>query len=130
MTQLPEGMFRQTSPCIDCPFRKEGGVRHSQEMMASYISYFVSSPGATFPCHRSVPKDDPRTKWSAWREGQTVCAGGLIFAKKLGIEGATVRLGLLHGGYDPAQMTDEDQVFDSVSEMLAVSKEEEDARNQ
>ena len=82
-TEPSEDMFRQHKPCSDCPFRKEGGVRHGVDRTLAYASYFTVFPGATFPCHQSVPKDDDRQGWSAWRAGQTLCAGGLIFAEKL-----------------------------------------------
>jgi len=113
-------LFKQKSPCNDCPFRREGGVRHSRDMLSSYIDYFTTYPGATFPCHKSVQSDDDRTKWSPWREGQVLCAGGLIFALKQGSINQVMSTGLLLKEYDPAQHPADavEAVFDSAEEML------------
>jgi len=118
--RLKADIFAQKVPCDDCPFRKKGGVRHTPEMLASYISYFINAPGATFPCHKSVNKTDDREGWSEWKDGQVLCAGGLIFAAKLQRENGVTRLGKAKGWYDPAQHTAEEKalVFDSVRDML------------
>ncbi len=121
MPELPEGMFDLKEPCADCPFRKEGGVRHSLAMMTSYISYFLGWPGATFPCHRSVPKSDTRTQWSVWQPGQVMCAGGLIFAGKHGVENAVMIAGRRCGAYDKSKLKCEESVFDTADEMLAAA---------
>lgn len=117
-------IFRQRVPCEDCPFRREGGVRHSTEMMVSYISYFVSFPGASFPCHKSVLKSDDRSTWSEWQDGQVLCVGGLIFATKQRCSNFMMRAATVFGWYSPAQHTDEEKslVFDSIEEMLANRK--------
>lgn len=119
-------IFKQRAPCADCPFRREGGVRHSLRMMASYISYFIGPVPATFPCHKSVPKSDPRNKWSAWQDGQVICAGGLIFALKQQHCNKLMTAGLMSGAYDPAQHLEVDAVFNTPAEMLA-SAEGDDA---
>lgn len=121
---LTADMFRQTSPCADCPFRRVGGVRHPLLRMASYIAYFLRWPGATFPCHRTVPKDDDRSQWSAWREGQTICAGGMIFAEKYGRRNGVMVAGRVLGFYDESQLTGREEVFDTVEEMLKTAQEE------
>lgn len=117
---LKPEIFKQRVPCADCPFRREGGVRHGREMMASYASYFLTDPGATFPCHKSVPKDDTRETWSAWRDGQVVCAGGLLLAAKYQFRNALVRFAVAKGMYDPSQHTADELalVFDTFEEMV------------
>lgn len=117
---LKPEIFKQKIPCTDCPFRKEGGVRHGREMMQSYIDHFTRMPGATFPCHKSVPKTDTREDWSPWQDGQVLCAGGLIFAAKVERGNAITKAGKANGWYDPAQHTPEERatVFDSEAEML------------
>jgi hypothetical protein len=113
-------IYKQRVPCVDCPFRREGGVRHSLTQMVSYIRYFTADPATTFPCHKSVPKTDPRDKFSDWQDGQVLCAGGLIFAAKQGLRNSVVRHGVLQRWYDPAIHTADERaiVFDSIGEML------------
>lgn len=117
---LPDGMFNQKVPCADCPFKRDGGVRHTLGQMAAYASYFVQWPGSTFPCHKSVPKDDDRAQWSEWRAGQVLCAGGIIFARKLDTFNAVMAKGAIDGVFDANQYSEEAkaQVFDSLGEML------------
>jgi hypothetical protein len=112
-------IFTQKSPCVTCPFVK-GVERHAPAMQASYASYFLHPVGVTFPCHKSVPKDDDRTTWSAWREGQVICAGGLIFAAKQGRQNSLVRLAVDQGWYDPACHTEADtaRVYDTIEDMV------------
>jgi hypothetical protein len=116
--ELSEEMFKQKQPCSDCPFRKEGGVRHGAQAAAEYALYFCGKKAVTFPCHQTVPKDDPRDDWSGWREGQTLCAGGLAFAEKLGVRNNIVRHGMAQGWYDPTKRIDTGMVFDSIAEMM------------
>lgn len=124
--RLSAAIFKQRVPCSDCPFRKEGGVRHPEAMMASYIAYHVTTPGVTFPCHKSVEESDTRETWSAWQNGQVLCAGGLLFAAKQGKENNVMRFGRECGWYDPVAQTPEERalVFDSVDEMLDAAKED------
>ena len=118
--RLKPEIFAQKTPCSDCPFRKDGGTRHGLDMATDYIAYHIIKPGATFPCHKSVPKSDTRETWSAWQDGQVLCAGGLIFASKLGAENGVMAAGREQGWFDPASQTPEDRatVFDSIEEML------------
>ena len=115
-----DGIFNQRVPCADCPFRKEGGVRHPLANVVGYLHHFVTWPGATFPCHKSVPADDDRQRWSPWREGQVLCAGGLILATKLGHRNQIMEAGLAAGLFDPNQFTEAAKatVFDSVADMV------------
>lgn len=109
-------MFAQLTPCEDCPFRRNGGVRHGMVAL-NYASYFVSWPGFTFPCHRTVPKDDNREEFAPWREGQHICPGGLILAEKLGACNLPMAIGKEKGWYHPEKLVGRDEVFDSLREM-------------
>jgi hypothetical protein len=119
-----QDMFRQTKPCSDCPFLKDGGVRHPLDQMCAYASYFLFYPGATFPCHQSVPKDDDRQGWSAWKSGQTLCAGGIIFAEKHGLRNAIVIYGAAQGWLKTDElMRSAATVFDSIEDMIRTTIE-------
>src|SRR5476649_2648599 len=95
-------MFKLKTPCADCPFRKEGGVRHGGLPAFAYASYFVQGDGATFPCHRSVPARTERGSWSKWQDGQVMCAGGLILAEKVHMRSRTIQACINTGAHDPA----------------------------
>ncbi len=118
--RLKPDIFKQRVPCVDCPFRKVGGVRHGKYMLASYISYFTTMPGSMFPCHKSVPPDVDRNKWTEWQDGQVVCAGGLLFAAKQRTVNVITAIGIALGWYNPHVHTPEelDLVFDSADDML------------
>ena len=113
-------IFGQKTPCADCPFRKDGGARHSIEMMESYIAHFTEMPGSSFPCHKSVPKADDRSGWSEWQDGQVLCVGGLIFAAKQERGNLLTLFGMAQGWYDPSQHSEADRalVFDTPDEMV------------
>lgn len=108
--------FRQSKPCADCPFKKVGSSRHGVTAAASYLSYFTESPAITFPCHKSVAAADDRAAWSEWQEGQTICAGGLLFAEKIGQTNAIGAIAC-ELGWAPADGA-ADEVFSSKAEML------------
>jgi len=124
---IKTGAFNQKAPCNDCPFRKKGGVRYGLVSAFNYMKYFVTYPGRTFPCHKSVPAEIPRDQWSEWQPGQVLCAGGLIFAKKQGEEYLIMKIGIERGVYDPNQHLEEDSVFDTPEEMLSVAEDFEEA---
>jgi hypothetical protein len=118
VSQPTPEMFKQRVPCATCPFRKDVAP-HTPELQASYASYFVTLPGATFPCHKSVPQDDDRSTWSSWRDGQVLCVGGMIFAAKLGRTNAIMLYGIAQGWFDPTFTPDEQAVVhDSIDEMI------------
>ena len=121
-SRLKPEIFRPRVPCQDCPFRKEGGVRHGRNA-ANYIRYF-QWPGSTFPCHKSVPKELPRDRWTEWQVGQVLCVGGLLFAAKQGWFSAIVGIGVTRGWYRSDQHTPEElaTVFDTPEDMLTANK--------
>lgn len=122
-------IFAQKTPCQECPFRRDSTVTYAPGEVITYASYFVSFPGATFPCHKSVPKSDDRSQWSPWQDGQVLCAGGLIFAVKNRRFNLVMLEGLRQGWWHPNQYSDEAKarVFDSLREAL-VKMEGEDGQ--
>lgn len=118
MTQVTRDIFKLKSPCADCPFRKEGGVRHGYLRALEYAGHFIFGRGATFPCHRSVPEHIDRSGPSAWQAGQQMCAGGLIFAEHVNARSLTVEACIAMGAHDPATLTDADQVFGSLPDLV------------
>ena len=129
--ELSADMYRQTKPCADCPFLKKGGVRHGIESVFQYAYYFTHDPGATFPCHQTRRPGQNNEGWEHWSEGQTICAGGLIFSLKVKMQNLLTRLALRNGWWKPADMRDTDKVCDSWHELAEVQNGDtspEDAR--
>lgn len=122
-TEMTADMYRQTKPCDDCPFRKDAAGKYTPQERLAYARHFLDFPGSTFPCHKSVPKDDDRSGWSAWREGQTMCAGGLILSHKLRMVSLPTFHAYQRGWFKPDEMQDTDKVVESVAELLLTGNE-------
>lgn len=67
--------FKVTSPCADCPFRKEGGIALS-EARAREISGVMLTDEGSFTCHKTLPSGE------GTRRQEAHCAGALLFALK------------------------------------------------
>lgn len=117
-------MYRQTKPCSDCPFLKKGGVRHGPRAVTTYASYFTLEPPATFPCHQTRRPGQNNDAWEPWTEGQTICAGGLIFAEKTGLKNSLLRFAQRMGWYYPSGLRETETVCGSYEELVALQKEE------
>jgi hypothetical protein len=117
---VSQDIFKLKSPCVDCPFRKDSnGVRHGRLRALEYALYFIGLMGHVFPCHRSVPEHLDRSGWTQWQDGQQMCAGGLAFAENVGQHSLTLQTCIDKGWHDPSTLTDREQVFASLPEMLA-----------
>ena len=123
--ELSEDMFRQKQPCRDCPFLKQGGVRHGIKAVLDYASYFVLEPPVTFPCHETRYQGQDNSTMQPWRAGQTICAGGLIFAEKVKRPNTLLRLAAKVGWYKPEELRGRDTVVDSIKELLELNKGEQ-----
>lgn len=67
------------SPCDNCPFRREGGIKLRPARIREIAGMMLESQGGTFPCHKTVDYegDEPRVS----RDAQH-CAGAVAFALK------------------------------------------------
>lgn len=115
-------MFALKRACPDCPFRKDGGIRLTRGRTIEVAGYFITGQGGTFPCHRTVKDDDedddqPRPISPDWQ----LCAGGMIFADKVGRSSAMMQLGIRLGLMKLDQLEDRDGIVDSLKELLALS---------
>src|SRR4051812_43269655 len=121
-TEPSADMFRQTKPCSDCPFRKENGIRHGTSHVLAYLSYFVNEPSATFPCHETRHDGQNNDEWAPWREGQTICAGGLILAEKLGTRNRLLQYAIDKGWYKPSKLQERETIVDDVDELVRLNE--------
>jgi hypothetical protein len=116
--------FNLTTPCDNCPFRREGGIRLHRKRAHDIAALFTDEQGGTFPCHKTVDydtdtdDDGPRPM----RPEEKMCAGGLIFAEKQGVANQMVRIMERIGAYDPRKLRGHDAVFDDLDEMLAAQE--------
>ena len=115
--------FKLKAPCVSCPFMR-GGVKHGPESALGYAAHLTFGRGATFPCHRTVDPAQDRSKWQPWGEGQQMCAGGLIFAEKVGHRSETTQALVDAGLHDVESLNDiKGEVFGAVDEMLKYHSE-------
>lgn len=106
--------WTMTTPCPDCPFRKEGGIPLRRGRIREIGGMMLDSRGGTFPCHRSVDYAVRN------EDAETHCAGALIFAEKQGTLPQLARIMGRLGVYDPRKFTDESRslVWDSLGQWL------------
>lgn len=108
--------YDMTTPCNDCPFRREGGLRIDVERVKEIAGLFLVSGGGTFACHKTTgacgnnPKEERH------------CAGALIFAEKNGNANQMMRIMERLRMYDHTKLTDRESVFSSLKEMLKANR--------
>lgn len=107
--------YELRSPCHNCPFRKDGGIRLRAGRVRELIRA-TGNPGAEFACHKTTRDDGERR--TATPESQH-CAGALIFADKRGTSTQMTRIMERLGGFDASKLKGHELVFDSVGEMIA-----------
>lgn len=106
--------YDMTTPCGDCPFRREGFI----QLTAGRCHEIVEHEGG-FPCHRTLDysADDgrktPQTK---------VCAGFLILREQSLGPNQMMRIVERCGGYDAKKLLENNpavaEVFGSLDEMV------------
>jgi hypothetical protein len=103
--------FKLKRPCEDCPFLKEGGIRLRKARAEEIGGMMLSSDGGTFACHKTTD--------SGGSEGpEQHCAGALIFAEKHHTATQSMRVAERLRMYDFTKLQGEDDVFDTIEEML------------
>lgn len=115
--------FELRSPCADCPFLREGGIRLRRARIDEICGYVLGRQGGAFPCHKTTISDEGP-------DGECVrvgipssqhCAGALIFAEKHGTATQLTRIMERLGAYDASKLVGHERVFDSVEEMLVMA---------
>jgi len=108
--------FDLKTPCSNCPFRREGGVRLYSARVIEIAGGFLSNRGGDFPCHKTVDHDDDDNRITT-KDSQH-CAGALIFAEKNENQTQMMRISERLRLYDPASYVGHELVFDDLDEML------------
>lgn len=109
--------YTQTSPCGNCPFLKEGGIRLHPERAREIADNMLSTEGATFACHKTaIDSDDENGRTEG--PDSLHCAGALIFAEKNGNATQMMRICERLGMYDASKLKNQHLVFDDLDQML------------
>ena len=112
-----------TTPCGNCPFRREGGIRLDS---ASRVREIADTDGV-FPCHKGVDYDGDSDGEPIIPAKAPVCAGWLLFNEKRGHAGQLVRIAERLRSYDASKMQATNpasaEVFDTVKEMVAAQRQ-------
>ena len=104
------------TPCSNCPFRKEGGIRLRAARVKELIRT-TQNPGAEFACHKTT-KDNDEGERRATEKSQH-CAGALVFADKQGTSSQMMRIAERFGGLDWRKLEGHTDVFDSSRAFVA-----------
>jgi hypothetical protein len=107
-------VFEMASPCENCPFLRDHGVRLLPERVREIAGSMLRLDGGGFFCHKTV---DYAHDYGEVTADSQHCVGALLFAQKHGKETAIMR-SARRLGWDPAALRGHDRVFDSVEEML------------
>ena len=113
---MSTNQYAMTSPCVNCPFRKVGGIRLSKERAKE-----IASHDGSFPCHKTTSSDEDGNPCETGKE--KACAGFLIFNEKRGRPNQMMRIAERLGMYDPTKLRGHDEVFGSMAEMLRASED-------
>ena len=106
----PYGM---TTPCSNCPFRKDIPPFLRPERVREIQRSLVRSE---FPCHKTTTHDDDGDYVP--KPGEEMhCAGALILKEKLGQSSQMMRIAERLGMYDHTKLDMGAPVFDSFDEM-------------
>lgn len=107
------------TPCKDCPFRREGGVRLYAARIKEIAGVVAPDDGhgGTFACHKTTGVcGGPATQ-------QLECTGALIFAYKQGVTSNFIRImeriGMVN--VDELAMGEHPEIFDDVDDMLTAA---------
>lgn len=100
-------------PCIDCPFRREGGCRIGRGHAAAIVDMMLEQgAGGCFPCHKTTEA----TGQPPGREQH--CAGALIFAELRNRRTQAMQIAQRIGWYFPELLSGAADLFGSVEELL------------
>lgn len=118
MVEKKSRPFALTSPCDNCPFRKDVQPYLREERVRELDRALVQ---ATFDCHKTTfatggeyGDEDGVYK----RSGREVhCAGALIMLEKMGRPSQMMRIAGRLGIYDPDALRTDVPVYDSFDEM-------------
>ena len=108
--------FSMTKPCVDCPFRVARKFPLPRARKAE-IARAVIGEGRAFPCHKTTQFDgDGAFEPDVDRNKQ--CAGAMILALKENRPTDIMQVGERLGWFDPAALTDRDDVYHSFAEWV------------
>jgi hypothetical protein len=107
------------SPCANCPFLREGGIRLTSARVDEIAGMMLSPHGGEFPCHKTTREGSDGDLHATAESAH--CGGALLFAEKNGNSTQMMRIAERLGLYDPSQLKGHDRVFDTVEEMKATA---------
>jgi hypothetical protein len=105
------------TPCSNCPFLKEGGIKLRYERIEEISQMMLSSQGGDFPCHKTTKYSEAQDDRVATRKSLH-CAGALIYAEKQGTATQLMRISERLGMYDHTKLEGHDLVWDCEEDWL------------
>jgi hypothetical protein len=111
-----DGPYRLTTPCADCPFLREGGVRLTLARVRQIAGGMLKRSGGEFSCHKTTGVEG-----KAAPGGRAHCAGALLFAEKNGNATQMMRIAERLRLYAHWRLRGHERVFDTLAEMEATA---------
>lgn len=109
--------YGMKTPCDNCPFRKEGGIRLHPRRAKE-----IATGDGEFPCHKTTVEDTASEDGGlVATDNSAFCAGFLIFREKLDHPNQMMRVCERLGMYDARALMENNpavpEVFDSMEEL-------------
>ena len=119
--------FTMKTPCDNCPFLKEGGIRVSKTRARNIVG-----ESTHFPCHKTIDynggEDEDGNNVANNTAHTKTCAGYMILLFRIGkpnqILQIASRIGLLDQGSLMSNNPATDLVFESAEEMIEASEDD------
>lgn len=117
-----DNAFTMKTPCDNCPFRREGGIRIYRERARDILE-----DSTHFPCHKTVnydaePEPEPDSESGKCTSQTKTCAGYMILQFREGKPNQILQIASRIGLLDLDELLENnpavDEVFESYAEML------------
>ena len=108
--------FSMTSPCVDCPWRKDIDFYLHPARVAEILTA-IFQRNETFTCHHTISGKQTRKGYSPGINDQH-CAGALILIEREGIGHSMAQIAERFGLYDPGKLQMDAPVFANVEAVL------------
>lgn len=104
-----------TKPCDQCPFRTDRLRGWLGEERAEEIAESITDRQQSFPCHKTVERDEDGECYS---KDEQMCAGAMILLEKLTMPTQMMRIMERLRMYDRRKLDMAAPVFDSVEDFI------------
>lgn len=106
-------MFKLTSPCVTCPFRR--GAGETFQLVADRLSEIFEA--VSFQCHKTVDYDEFDDDIARQGAHPQQCAGLMSLLSREGRDNQIMQVGQRLGEFDPSKL-DHTDVYGSIADAV------------